>query len=202
MKAKLLKKFSAIICSAIIAGSVVTYCPILAESENLISNSTFDITSYGWGTYFTNGGKCSLSLDNKRLAVNVKSAGELTYSVQAFADDSIPLYQNGVYRVSFDISATTNRPVDFMIQQNGGTYQAYTYKQLSVTTEAQTVDYEFTMDKDTDIMTKLCFNCGYFDSELPEHTIYIDNVQVKLIDDSNVDKSEWKLMNRRLLQIR
>lgn len=63
------------------------------------------------------------------------------------------------------------------------------YKQLSVTTEAQTVDYEFTMDKDTDIMTKLCFNCGYFDSELPEHTIYIDNVQVKLIDDSNVDKS-------------
>ena len=38
-------------------------------------------------------------------------------------------------------------------------------------------------------MTKLCFNCGYFDSELPEHTIYIDNVQVKLIDDSNVDKS-------------
>lgn len=189
MKAKLLKKFSAIICSAIIAGSVVTYCPILAESENLISNSTFDITSYGWGTYFTNGGKCSLSLDNKRLAVNVKSAGELTYSVQAFADDSIPLYQNGVYRVSFDISATTNRPVDFMIQQNGGTYQAYTYKQLSVTTEAQTVDYEFTMDKDTDIMTKLCFNCGYFDSELPEHTIYIDNVQVKLIDDSNVDKS-------------
>ena len=103
MKAKLLKKFSAIICSAIIAGSVVTYCPILAESENLISNSTFDITSYGWGTYFTNGGKCSLSLDNKRLAVNVKSAGELTYSVQAFADDSIPLYQNGVYSVSFDI---------------------------------------------------------------------------------------------------
>ena len=60
-------------------------------------------------------------------------------------------YQNGVYRVSFDISATTNRPVDFMIQQNGGTYQAYTYKQLSVTTEAQTVDYEFTMDKDTDL---------------------------------------------------
>ena len=49
MKAKLLKKFSAIICSAIIAGSVVTYCPILAESENLISNSTFDITSYEIG---------------------------------------------------------------------------------------------------------------------------------------------------------
>ena len=61
-----------------------------------------------------------------------------------------------------------------MIQQNGGTYQAYTYKQLSVTTEAQTVDYEFTMDKDTDIMTKLCFNCGYFDSESVSYTHLVE----------------------------
>ena len=98
MKAKLLKKFSAIMfCYYRKRCDLLSYSCL--KVEILISNSTFDITSYGWGTYFTNGGKCSLSLDNKRLAVNVKSAGELTYSVQAFADDSIPLYQNGVHRV-------------------------------------------------------------------------------------------------------
>ena len=36
-----------------------------------------------------------------------------------------------------------------MIQQNGGTYQSYTWQGLDLTSEPQTVDYEFTMEKDT-----------------------------------------------------
>lgn len=79
-----------------------------------------------------------------------------------------------------------------MFQQNGGTYQAYTWKSLQLTAEPQTVDDTFTMEADTDIMSKLVFNCGYQGSELPEHTIYLDNVSLELIDDTNVDYSEIK----------
>lgn len=47
------------------------------------------------------------------------------------------------------------------------------------------------MEQDTDIMSKLVFNCGIqeADGALPEHTIYLDNVSLELIDDSQVDYS-------------
>lgn len=79
-----------------------------------------------------------------------------------------------------------------MIQQNGGTYQAYTWKGLELTSTPQTVDYEFTMEVEIDIMSKLAFNCGIqtaHEGELPEHKIYIDNVFLDLVDDSKVDYS-------------
>jgi endoglucanase len=46
------------------------------------------------------------------------------------------------------------------------------------------------MKQETDIMAKLVFNCGIqekYEGWLPEHTIFIDNVSLELIDDSNVD---------------
>ena len=77
-----------------------------------------------------------------------------------------------------------------MIQQNGGTYQSYTWQGLDLTSEPQTVDYEFTMEKDTDIMARLVFNCGIQNGkDLEPHTIYLDNVSVELVDDSNADTS-------------
>ena len=56
-----------------------------------------------------------------------------------------------------------------------------------LTSQPQTVDYTFTMKQETDPMAKLCFNCGNEDEELPEHTIYLDNVSLELIDDSKVN---------------
>ena len=47
------------------------------------------------------------------------------------------------------------------------------------------------MEAETDIMAKLVFNCGIqekYEGELPEHTIFIDNVSLELIDDSNVEE--------------
>lgn len=45
------------------------------------------------------------------------------------------------------------------------------------------------MKNATDIMARLQFNCGNFEDNLPEHTIYIDNVSLELVDDSKVDDS-------------
>ena len=100
--------------------------------------------------------------------------------------DIIPLYQNGVYRLSYEISSTIDRRVEGMIQQNGGTYQAYTWKGLDLTQEPLKVDYTFTMLQENDIMSRLVFNCGDQGEDLPPHTIYLDNVELELIDDSNV----------------
>ena len=63
---------------------------------------------------------------------------------------------------------------------------------LELTSTPQTVNYEFTMEAETDIMSKLVFNCGIqekHEGALPEHKIYIDNVSLELVDDSKVDYS-------------
>lgn len=180
--------------SCVLMASAMPAIPFTASAVgNLISNSTFDTGTTDWGTYKESGGACTLTTEDGKLALKVTKQGTLNYAVQMFYD-IVPLYQNGVYRLKFDISASIPRYVESMIQQNGGTYQAYTWKGIDVTTEPQTIDYEFTMEEETDIMTKFCFNCGLQkqDGELPEHTIYLDNVSLELVDDSNVDYGEIK----------
>ncbi len=183
-------------CAAAIAAAAVmaTAMPVanfaVSAADNLITNSTFDSNTADWGIYKESGGVGSISVKDEKLCLTVENQSKINYGVQLFYD-IIPLYQNGVYRLSFEISASTPRFVEAMIQQNGGKYQAYTWKGIDVTTEPQVVDYEFTMEYDTDIMSKMCFNCGLQEADgvLPEHEIYLDNVVLELVDDSKVDYS-------------
>lgn len=192
MKSRKFKKIAAAIAACtVMAASLPTFPVVVSAASNIISNSTFDSGTSGWGTYKESGGACSLTTENGRLALTVSNVGKVNYAVQVFYD-IIPLYQNGVYRIKYDISSSTDRYIEAMIQQNGGTYQAYTWKGLELTSTPQTVDYEFTMTAETDIMSKLVFNCGIqekHEGALPEHKIYIDNVSLELVDDSKVDYS-------------
>lgn len=185
------KLLAAALSGLLLASAAFSQIPasVSAESVNLISNSTFDSGTSDWGLYKESGGAATLSTDSGRLALHVNAIGKLSHSVQMYYD-IIPLYKNGIYRLSYEISADTDRYIEGMIQQNGGTYQAYTWQGLDLTTEPQVIDYEFTMKADTDIMSKLVFNCGNEGEELGEHTIYLDNVVLELIDDSKVDYSE------------
>lgn len=190
MRKNSLKRCAAVLaaCASMVAALPLAQVSVAAASP-LISNGTFEGSTSGWGMYKESGGAGSLTSENGKLALKVSSTGKVTYAMQMFYD-IIPLYQNGVYRLKYDISCTTNRFVEGMIQQNGGTYQAYTWKGLDISPTPQTVDYEFTMEAETDIMAKLVFNCGLQEKDggaLPEHTIYLDNVSLELVDDSKVD---------------
>lgn len=186
------KRSLAVLSSCLLLSAGLPTLPITGSAASVsILSETFDSGYSGWSTYHASGGSCALKTENGKLALTVGSVGTLNYSVQV-GYDIVPLYKNGVYRLKYDISSTVDRKVEGMIQQNGGTYQAYTWKGLQLTAEPQTVDYTFTMEADTDIMSKLVFNCGYQGSDLPEHTIYLDNVSLELIDDSNVNYEEIK----------
>ena len=156
MKSKLKKVIESLIASVTLVSITMPVCTANA-ADNIITNSTFDSGTTDWGIYKESGGKGTLSTENGKLALTVTDLGKVNYAVQMFYD-IVPLYQNGVYRLSFEISSTTDRFVEAMIQQNGGTYQAYTWKGIDVTSEPQTIDYEFTMEAETDIMAKFAFN--------------------------------------------
>ncbi len=182
--------FAAIAASAVMAAAV----PVMtftSTATGTVFSSTFDYNYTGWSAFKQSGGAYSLKTENGKLALNITNVGTLNYSVQV-GYDIVPLYKNGVYRLKYDISSTVDRDIESMIQENGGTYTAYTWKKLSLTSAPQTVDYQFTMEYDTDIMAKLAFNCGTQGEDLPAHTIYFDNVSLELVDDSNVDYGEFK----------
>ena len=186
------KKLAAAATAALMA-SVIAVMPIAETAvsgySNLISNSEFNSGTTDWGIYKESGGNATLTTENGKLALKISSVGKLAYSVQMYYD-IIPLYKNGIYHISYEISSDIEREVEGMIQQNGGTYQSYTWKKLSISPQAQKIDYTFTMKNDTDIMSKLVFNCGNEGDDLGSHTVYLDNVVLELVDDSNVDYSE------------
>ncbi len=187
MKKKVFKRYLSVLLSGImLATPVVTSAPLNASAANIISNSTFDGNTSGWGIYKESGGSATMSAKDGKLALNITSLGTVSHAVQ-LNYDIVPLYQNGKYHLSYEISSSVDRYIEVMIQQNGGKYTAYTWKGLDLTSEPQVVDYEFTMEYDTDIMSKFVFNCGTQGEELGEHTIYLDNVTLELIDDSQVE---------------
>lgn len=193
MKKNYLKKGFAALASCVLMASAMPLVPMsnIFAAENLFTNGEFNNGTTDWGTYKESGGACKLTTENGKLALKVTNQGTLNYAVQMCYDQPVALYKNGVYRLSYEISSTVPRFVESMIQQNGGKYTAYTWKGIDVTTEPQKVEYEFEMEYDTDIMTKFCFNCGLQEKEdggpVGEHTIYLDNVVLELIDDSKVD---------------
>ncbi len=187
MKVKALKRVLAAMTASLILSAGASITPYTSTAaKNIISNSTFESGTSGWGIYKESGGAATISTDSGRLAMNITKVGTVSHAAQLYYD-IVPLYQNGVYRLSFEISCTENRYVEAMIQQNGGTYQAYTWKGLDISPTPLKVDYEFTMEEETDIMSKFCFNCGDQGTPLGEHTIYLDNVVLELVDDSKVD---------------
>ncbi len=191
MNIKMFRKGVSVLLSCMLLTSGLGALPATqASAANIIKNSTFDSGTSDWGIYKESGGAATLSTDNGRLAMNITKLGSVSYACQLFYD-IIPLYENGVYRLSYEISSSMPRYIEGMIQQNGGEYTAYVWDGLNLTTEPQTVVHEFTMEYETDIMAKLCFNCGVQkNTEDVAHTIYLDNVTLELIDDSNVDYSE------------
>ena len=178
---------AALAACSVMASAMPQIPSVSYAAENLISNSTFEDGTDDWGTYLETGGECELSTSEGRLALTISNVGKKNYSVQVFYD-IVPLFKNGRYHLKFDISSTIDRRIEAILQQNGGKYTSYKWLGLDLEEEPQTVDCEFTMECDTDIMSKFVFNCGIqteYEGRLPEHTIYIDNVSLEY----RVDKS-------------
>ena len=128
-----LRLLSALAAVTLLAGTAQTVTPVVSfAAANLISNSTFESGTTDWGIYKESGGAAKLTTEDGKLALKITSVGTLNYAVQMFYD-IIPLYQNGVYHLHYEISSSVPRYVEGMIQQNGGDYTAYVWDGIDVT---------------------------------------------------------------------
>ncbi len=162
--------------------------------DSIIKGGDFEEGSGSWTSY-KNGGEVQMNVnEDKELQVDIANIGSVEHGVQIYYD-GFAIRQGGVYEVSFDIHGTLERPVDWRIQVNGGDYHAYVMDTVTITPEVQHVSAQFTMDEETDPAPRFCFNMGLVDTlaeqgvtELPEHSIMIDNVSLIVVDATNMIK--------------
>ena len=185
MKKQFMKRCAAMLCSAALLTGIAGSPLVHAETGNLITNSTFDSNIDGWSYYAHSDASASIAHENGMLAMTVTALGSVNYAVQ-LSSNSVTLNQGSYYRLSFDISSTAERYIDAIVQQNGGSYQAYAAQGLNLTSEPQSISVTFAMEQET-VEAKLVFNCGNHSEVLPEHTIYIDHVVLEEVDESQVE---------------
>lgn len=162
--------------------------PLPDEKDNFVKNATFDENTEKWGFYSESGGEGTVSHEDGKLALKITSLGTLNYAVQIYSEDIMKIEKDREYRVRYEISCTEKRSIEVMLQQNGGSYQCYSWKKVDLTPGTQVLDYSFTMDSTTDDNVKLVFNCGTQGEPVPEHTIYLDNVAVSVVVNTNYSK--------------
>ena len=158
---------------------------------NLLSNGDFSAGSENWGTYITKSGIAEFTVVDGVGTFDIIATGTEDYAVQLYYDE-FSLKVGGIYEFSFDISSDMPRIGSARIQLNGGDYKGYVEGTFDITQEMQNYSYTFEMD-DTDPLPRLCFNLGTPKEMEPyeeHHKIMIDNIEVKLVDASNIVEEE------------
>lgn len=161
-----------------------------ASNGNLIPGGYFEQLNPKWGTYKESGGAGTISVNGSgQLEVMIENTGKVGHAVQVFCD-GFELLKNAVYEISFDISSTVDRTMEWRIQINGGDYHPYVSQEhVALSQEMKHIKLTFTMEEDSDPAPRFCFNLGYqeADGELAAHTVTIDNVELFLKDASNAE---------------
>ena len=158
---------------------------------NLLSNGDFSEGTANWGAYITKGGAGAFEVVDGVGQYKITATGTEDYSMQLYYDE-FPLKIGGVYEFAFDISSDMPRVGSARIQLNGGDYKGYVEGTFDITEEMQRISYTFTMD-DTDPLPRLCFNLGTpkgMDYYTEKHTVFLDNIEVTLVDASNIVEVE------------
>ncbi len=165
----------------------------LEAMGNLIVNGDFSDGMDKWDSYL-NGGGCDISVNNGELQVVVYDTGDVEHGIQVF-HDGFDLKYGAEYEFSFDVRGTIERNMDWRLQINGGDYHAYATDTVVTSEETQNVKVQFKMEEASDPAPRLCFNLGYVNAmaeagvdaaSLGEHTIWIDNVSLELVDASQI----------------
>lgn len=164
------------------------------EAGNYIRNGSFaadeDLNDeQGWSFLNTLEGEASAVIENQAIQIKTTKAGTADYSVQLVQPD-LPLKKGGVYRVSFDASASEARTMKVGISAPDRGYRRYLEDTVvELTPEKQTYTYEFTMTDADDANGRLEFNMGAAGSTAD---IQISGVSVRKTGQKDLEKDVAK----------
>ncbi len=159
---------------------------------NLIPGADFKDPHSDWGIYTESGGSGSFSVAGGKMTMSISDPGKVGHAVQLYCG-GFELLEGGKYSFTADISSDADRTFEWRIQQNGGDYHPYVdIMDVHIGPEPITLTSEFVMEEASDPAPRMCFNLGDTGREqgLGAHNIYISNISLVLLDDSNAKKVE------------
>ncbi len=163
-----------------------------ALGENMIQNGDFSDGLTNWFLYTEGGSATQVVNSDGEMELQVTSPGTKEHAIQPYYD-GFSLDMGCVYEFSFDVHSTVERTMQWRLQLNGGDYHAYVSDLITVNEEVQHVTCTFTMEEASDPAPRLCVNMGMLEGcpeDLGEHSVYFDNFELYLIDDSGRVTSE------------
>ena len=166
---------------------------INVKAGDVIIDMNFDDGSTGKFSEYRNGGDFEMSNEDGKLKIHILRCGSCDYANQIFYD-GYQLLQGAEYTISFDISSSIDRVIQYRGGQlNGGDYHAYQEDNIPVGSEVQHISADFLMEEESDPAPRLVFNMGIWegmDGDPGEHDIFIDNIQLTVKDVTNAQVLE------------
>jgi endoglucanase len=161
------------------------------QDDNMVINGDFSEGESKWSTFLTSGGSADFTVENDEAVVDITSCGMNDYSIQLYYD-GFKLETGGVYTFAFDARSDIERRISARLQLNGGDYTGYAEGDFDLNGEMKTFKVDFTMEQGTDPAPRLVFNLGTpkGSESPPKNRVYIDNVEVRLTDGSEIVKPE------------
>ena len=187
----MLRRMKTTLTIACLLGYMLVFLGIVPvwAAENTLIDLEFDDGSPDGFTTYIEGGDCELFNQDGKLAVHIRSCGNLDYANQAYWD-GFSLQQGAEYRYSFDVSCDIERKMEYRLQLNGGDYHAYMGGFITIGPDTQHIEADFIMTEETDPAPRLAFNMGFMDdmtADPGEHTILFDHISLVQISGTAAD---------------
>ncbi len=166
---------------------------INVKPGDVIIDMNFDDGETGKFNEYRNGGDFEMENVDNKLVIHIKKCGSVDYANQIYFD-GYQLLQGAEYTISFDISSSIERQVEYRGGQlNGGDYHAYQGEYIKVGPEETHISADFVMSEESDPAPRLVFNMGKMEdmTEDPgEHDVILDNIQLVVKDVTNAQVLE------------
>ena len=132
-----------------------------------------------WGLKLNDGGEGSATIADGVLTVSTADVGRVDYSIQ-LVNPNIPFEEGCTYKLVFDIKSTEDRTGIVCVTAPRAGYIRYLPDtSIDITTEWQTMEFEFTMTDPSDAYGRLEFNLGATDSSADVQICNVSIVKVQ-----------------------
>ena len=166
---------------------------INVKPGDVIIHMDFEDGGTGKFAEYRNGGDFELSNENNKLKIHILRCGSCDYANQIYYD-GYQLLQGAEYTISFDVSSSIERTIQYRGGQiNGGDYHAYQEDNIKIGPEEQHISADFVMSEDSDPAPRMVFNMGIWEGmegDPGEHDIYLDNIELVVKDVTNAQVLE------------
>ena len=152
---------------------------INVKPGDVIVSMDFEDGETGKFAEYRNGGDFEMTNDNGKLEIHILRCGSCDYANQIYYD-GYQLLQGAEYTISFDVSSSIERIIQYRGGQlNGGDYHAYQEDNIKIGPEEQHISADFVMSEESDPAPRLVFNMGKFEDMTDETRVMFEYYGIK-----------------------